>query len=100
MPPPISASTSAPATGSRALAIAPNDFSTRCNCACAYCPLGDVEHALDLLEHVALVSTPEQALWIRPDSDLDAVRDHPRFAELLEVVDQLGRSGEKPAPQA
>jgi adenylate cyclase len=66
----------------RALAIAPDDIYAYYNIACAYSILGDIEPALDLLEHVVRRNTPEQMLWFDNDSDLDPLRNHPRFQKM------------------
>ncbi|ATU90974.1 adenylate/guanylate cyclase domain-containing protein [Phyllobacterium zundukense] len=66
----------------RALAIAPDDIYAFYNIACAYSILGDIEPALDLLERVVTRNTREQMLWFDNDSDLDPLRDHPRFQRM------------------
>lgn len=71
----------------RALAIDPDDAAAQYNLACAYTLLGDFEEALDMLERVVPGSTPEQLLWFKNDSDLNPIRDHPRYKALLETID-------------
>nr|WP_255607423.1 adenylate/guanylate cyclase domain-containing protein [Phyllobacterium sp. 2063] len=66
----------------RALAIAPDDVYAYYNIACAYSILGDIEKALDLLEHVVPRNTAEQMSWFDNDSDLDPLRGHPRFQQM------------------
>jgi adenylate cyclase len=68
----------------RALAIDPDDILVQYNVACVYSRLGDLEQALDLLERSLSRTGPEWGRWIRHDSDLDALRDHPRFLKILE----------------
>jgi adenylate cyclase len=70
----------------RTLAIDPDDLMTLYNIACVYSLLGELDPAIDLLEKVVPYQIPEQILWFRNDSDLDAVRGHPRFQKLLETV--------------
>jgi adenylate cyclase len=68
----------------RALAIDPDDILVQYNVACIYSRLGDLEQALDLLERSLPRTGPEWTRWIRHDSDLDPLRDHPRFHKILE----------------
>lgn len=51
------------------------------NVACAYAVAGEADKALDALERVFAEGTANLA-WIEQDSDLDALRSHPRFAAL------------------
>jgi adenylate cyclase len=71
----------------RALAIDPDDPLTQYNVACGYTKLGDIESALDLLERSYARSGQELKTWIKHDSDLDALRSHPRFQKLLEAIE-------------
>ena len=68
----------------RATLIEPDDFYMHYNIACAFAILGEKELALDRLERImgpaALRSLREFMLH---DSDLDVLRDHPRYIELL-----------------
>ncbi len=68
----------------RALAIDPDDILVQYNVACIYARLGDLEQALDLLERSLPRTGPEWTRWIRHDSDLDSLRNHPRFHKMLE----------------
>ncbi len=70
----------------RALAIDPDDVVAQYNAACVYSLLGESERALDLLETVVPQSSSYHLLWFNQDSDLDAIRDHPRFRALLEAI--------------
>ncbi len=67
----------------RALAIEPEDPATFYNCACAYAKLGDIDKALDLLEEVLRRGSSFYKDWMVHDSDVDALRNHPRFQRLL-----------------
>ena len=66
----------------RALAIDPEDCGILYNIACVYSLLGQTDDALDCLEkamsHAFLYQT-----WAQHDSDLDPIRDHPRFKALM-----------------
>jgi adenylate cyclase len=72
---------------SRALAIDPHDIWTQYNAACIYTNLGDIERAFDLLERVLPHAGHElKAGWIKHDSDLDPLRNHPRYQKILELI--------------
>jgi adenylate cyclase len=71
---------------SRALAIDPDDIWTQYNVACGYTKLGDIDAALDLLERSLPRAGPELAQWVKHDSDLDPLRNHPRYQKILELI--------------
>ena len=66
----------------RALAITPDEPITFYNAACSYSLAGEVEEAIECLEK-AITSGMAQQDWIAHDSDLDPLRQHPRFQDLL-----------------
>jgi adenylate cyclase len=69
----------------RALVIGADDPATQYNVACGYTKLGETELALDLIERMWPNVGEEIKMWIRHDSDFDALRSHPRFQKLLEA---------------
>jgi adenylate cyclase len=72
---------------SRALAIDPDDVLTQYNSACVYSVLGDIERAFDLLERLLPHAGHElRRGWIKHDSSLDALRSHPRYQKILELI--------------
>jgi len=71
---------------SRALAIDPDDPMTQYNVACGYSTLGDIDAAFDLLERWLPFANHETKAWIKHDSDLDALRSHPRYQKILELI--------------
>jgi adenylate cyclase len=72
---------------SRALAIDPHDIWTQYNAACIYTSLGDIERAFDMLERVLPHAGYElKHGWIEHDSDLDPLRNHPRYQKILELI--------------
>ncbi|MBB4185993.1 adenylate cyclase [Sinorhizobium terangae] len=71
----------------RALAIDPDDVVAQYNAACVYSLLGEGERALDLLETVVPQSSSYHLHWFKHDSDLDPIRDHPRFQALLDAIE-------------
>ncbi len=71
---------------SRALAIDPDDILTQFNVACIYSLLGEVEPAFDLLERLLPHANHETKAWVKHDSDFDALRNHPRYQKVLELI--------------
>ena len=53
------------------------------NAACFYSLSGEVEKSLDCLENCHLKVGNLNREWLLHDSDLDNVRQHPRFAKIL-----------------
>ncbi|HWP94376.1 MAG TPA: tetratricopeptide repeat protein [Gammaproteobacteria bacterium] len=72
----------------KALAIDPTDPTVNYNVACCYSQAGEYDKALDCLEK-AKGSGVLSAGWLKNDSDLIALHDHPRFRALLEELEKL-----------
>ena len=72
----------------RALAIDPEDGLAKYNVACFYALLRDPERAIDLLLELLPTATHERKRWVKHDSDLDAIRGHPRYSQVLEFIEQ------------
>ena len=70
----------------RALAIEPDDNLARYNAACTYSQLGEIDRAIELLEICVQQFGSDMKLWFKKDSDLDPVRNHPRYQKLLEIA--------------
>jgi len=66
----------------RALKIDPDDGGILYNVACVYALLGEVEQAINCLEKVLMHGAWFKG-WAEGDSDLDSLRNHPRFQALL-----------------
>ena len=66
----------------RALAAEPEEPMVLYNVACAYSQLGEIDKAIDCLDE-SITFGIGQKEWFEHDSDLDPLRDHPRFQELL-----------------
>jgi serine/threonine protein kinase/Flp pilus assembly protein TadD len=67
----------------RALSLDPEDPSVLYNVACVYAGLHEADKAIDCLEK-SITSGMGQKEWIENDSDLDPLRNHPRFQALLQ----------------
>lgn len=70
----------------RALAIDPDDIVAQYNTACVHALLGECDVALDLLDRLLPHSSCYQLMWFKYDSDLDPIRDHPRFQSMLDAI--------------
>jgi adenylate cyclase len=70
---------------SRALVIAPDDPLTRYNVACAYSLLGEPDRAIEMLEPWGTANAAMRS-WVMKDTDLDSIRNHPRFEKLFNPV--------------
>ncbi|NIM90548.1 MAG: tetratricopeptide repeat protein [Candidatus Aminicenantes bacterium] len=69
----------------RAVALDPEEISILYNAACLYSLMGRVEEALDYFEK-AIDSGYSSKEWIENDSDLDGIRNHPRFKEIMKKL--------------
>jgi adenylate cyclase len=72
----------------RAQAIENEDPVSLYNLACLYSRLGESEAAFDLLERAVANGRPFWKDWIENDSDLDGLRNHPRYAQLVVLLKQ------------
>ena len=71
----------------RALAVDMEDNNAVYNVACVYSLLGETDRAIDLLEpYLRLVGNHMQS-WFKNDSDLDPIRNHPRYQALLKLTE-------------
>jgi adenylate cyclase len=64
------------------LSKSPRDSVITYNAACFYALVGDVDRALDYLAQSADVGCLNLD-WLEQDSDLDSIRDNPRFEEII-----------------
>jgi adenylate cyclase len=73
----------------RAVLIDPDNLGMRYNLACdLIVGLKDHDMALEMLEPVFGAGGREQMAWISADPDMDAIRDNPRFKELLTAAER------------
>ncbi|MCK4890658.1 MAG: protein kinase [Candidatus Aminicenantes bacterium] len=66
----------------RAVSLDPNEIAVLYNAACIYSELGKVDKALDYFEK-AIETGFASIEWIENDSDLDPIRNHPRFQKAV-----------------
>ncbi|KQV84526.1 adenylate/guanylate cyclase domain-containing protein [Rhizobium sp. Root1220] len=76
----------------RAKHIDPDDIVGQYNVACVYALLNECDAALDMLEALLPQSSCYQILWFKHDSDLDSVRNHPRFEKLMDAIEACSAS--------
>ena len=69
----------------RALALRPGDPAVLYNVGCYYSLTGDIDKSIDCLER-AIDHNFGLREWFEHDSDLDNVREHPRYGALMERV--------------
>ena len=72
----------------RVLAIDPDNNLARYNAACTYSLLGEIDRSIDLLEIcLPLFGSDDMKRWFKNDSDFDPIRAHPRYADLLKLIE-------------
>ena len=72
----------------RALLLAPpGDVSHIYNLACAMSLLGESDRSIDLLESILGALQSEALTWIKTDTTLDNVREHPRFKAVIAAAE-------------
>jgi len=69
----------------KAVSIKPDEPAVLYNATCTFTLLGKVDEALDYFEK-AIEAGFASLEWINSDSDLNAIRDHPRFQSILEKL--------------
>ena len=67
----------------RAMAIDPDDPLDHYNLGCSLARMNKPDQALDLLEACAAKMSPEWIDWVKQDSDLISLHDHPRYKALI-----------------
>ena len=68
----------------RATAIDPDDPLDQYNLGCTLVRMNEPEQALDLLEACASKLSPEWINWVKQDSDLVSLHDHPRYRVFID----------------
>jgi adenylate cyclase len=67
-----------------ALLLDPEDAMLRYNLACCMAQAGETDYALDLLDWALRESGAQNYHWAKSDSDLDPLREHPRYKAIME----------------
>jgi len=67
----------------RAQAIDPDDPTDQYNLACALAQMNEPDRALDTLESCVPRMSAEYVIWLKQDTDLIPLREHPRFETLV-----------------
>jgi len=62
---------------------APMDSIIQYNGACFFSLAGELDHALDCLENCLIKVGNISREWLTHDSDMDNIRDHPRYKEII-----------------
>lgn len=65
------------------MALEPDASVVQYNLACLYAQCGNIDKALDCLEASSVPGLANKG-WVQHDSDLDPLRDHPRFQAVLD----------------
>ena len=73
---------------SRAMLLDPENYNLMYNLACSMIRLGEVDEALKLLDPVFKAAQTQSLNWWKVDSDLDPIRDDPRFRTMLEQAER------------
>ena len=82
----------------RGLLLDPNNAMLKFNFACAMSSAGELDRALDLLDEVIYDASRGLLMYLEKDTDFDPLRDHPRFASIIQKAnDRLAESEPKTA---
>ena len=67
----------------RAVLLEPDDPNALYNLACSFALMGEKDRAIDFLERSLDLMNPQFITWAKNDSDLDTLREHPRYEALV-----------------
>jgi len=70
----------------RTRTLAPDSATVNYNLACLYAQIGETDKALETLEACTAATGIINRDWVQHDSDLIALREHPRFKAILESL--------------
>ncbi|MGH8714263.1 MAG: tetratricopeptide repeat protein [Casimicrobiaceae bacterium] len=68
----------------RAMLLDPENANLNYNLACSMAKLGELDQAIRILAPVLQAAQPQNLNWLKVDSDLDPLRDDPRFKAMVE----------------
>ncbi|WP_228445783.1 hypothetical protein [Terricaulis silvestris] len=77
----------------RAMLLDPDNANMRYNCTCTLVALGELDAALDLFETVVATAVRERLNWYANDPDMDPIRDHPRYKEMIAAAEERLATG-------
>ena len=77
----------------RALLVDPSNRNLTYNIGCSMIKAGEIEMGIDLVEITIKSSKTANLIWVETDSDLDSVRNHPRFVALVEDARERYKAG-------
>ena len=69
----------------RAVSLDPDDSYILYGIVCNYARLGEIDEAIYYFDKAVKAGFAHKA-WIENDTDLDPIRDHPRFKEIVETL--------------
>ena len=80
--------------------IDPDDNNAHYNAACTYAQIGEIDQAIDMMERWSDNCGAEQEIWFLHDGDLDPIREHSRYSDLLAKIAKRRseQSVEQPSP--
>ena len=81
----------------RGALLDPNNTILHFNFTCALARLGEIDAALDLLDRFIDKASPGMLLWFDNDTDLDPLRDNPRFIEIIQKAKARFAAGQEQA---
>jgi adenylate cyclase len=85
----------------RALLLEPDDPNGLYNLACTFALMGERDRAIDFLERLLGLQSPQFITWAKNDSHLDNLRDHPRYQALVaRAEERLAALQAEPAAKA
>ena len=67
------------------MSVDPDDPMLLYNVACTYARLGQVDPALQALEHAVEKGFGDRS-WVEHDSDLDLIRESPRYKSVVQAM--------------
>jgi adenylate cyclase len=81
----------------RAMLLDPQNYNLMYNLACSMSRSGEIDEALKLLDPVLRAAQSQSLNWFNVDSDLDPIRDDPRYKTMFEQAE--ARLAKPPPPR-
>jgi adenylate cyclase len=82
----------------RALLLDPDNINLRYNLGCSMIQIGELDAGMDLIEAVFGKAQPQGLQWMTNDSDLDPIKQMPRYKAMVASAEaRLGLSAAKAA---